>query len=132
MGKKKAKAPSKPRTFASEDEFILFDDYERKKRFVPTPPAMANVMSKLISKRGYAEIQTTSNQRELWEKIAGSRMAAHSRPGKVRGTAWEIFVRNSVLLQEFSFVHSKLVKSLQQECPETKVKSLKFKVGPVE
>jgi predicted nucleic acid-binding Zn ribbon protein len=129
---KKAKTPAKPRVFANEDEFILFDDYERKKRFVPTAPAMANVMSKLMSQRGYAQIQTTTLERELWEKIAGLRIAAHTRPGKIRGSAWEIFVRNSVLLQELSFAHSQLVKKLQQECPETKVKSLKFKVGPVE
>ena len=131
MGKK-AKAPPKPRTFASEDEFILFDDYERKKRFVPTPPGIANVLSKLISKRGYAQVQTTTLEREVWVKVAGPRFATHTRPGKIRGTSWEIFVRNSVVLHELSFAHSQLVMKLRQEWPESKVKSLKFKLGPVE
>lgn len=135
MAKKKAakKTKLKPKSaYATEDEYILFDDFERKKRYLPAVPAMANVMSKLLTQRGYGQIQTTTITRELWNKVAGTKLAAHTRAGKIRGGVWEIFVRNSVVLQELSFQQSQLLTQIQQTESTLKVTRLNFKLGPMD
>ena len=121
-----------PGTFASDDEACLFDDYARKARFISPPPHVADIMSRLLTKRGYANIQQKSSLESVWQAAAGEVLAKHTRPGKISRGTWEITVRNSSLLQELSFQQTQILRAVQQAVPDQKIQKLKFKVGPVE
>jgi predicted nucleic acid-binding Zn ribbon protein len=131
----KAKPKFKPldrAKFATEEEFCLFDDYQRKTRHLPQATAIKESLSRLMSRRGYANVQANLQQQQVWRQVAGERLAAHSRPGNIRGGVWQVVVRNSAVLQELSFQQSQLVQQLATAAADLKVKSFKFKIGPID
>jgi hypothetical protein len=136
-GARRAKAAGRridppPGQYASDEEACLYDDFYRKQRHIPPPQRVADVVSKLLTKRGYANVQQKSELLEVWNKAAGALIAKHTRPGKVTRGTWEIVVRNSSLLQELSFQQTAILRAVQQAVPEQKIQKLKFKVGPIE
>jgi predicted nucleic acid-binding Zn ribbon protein len=115
-----------------EDDDYLLDDYRRRR--VPVRPAkkMADVMSQLLAKRGYAQVQSAAAFDEAWKQAAGKRFAADTRAGNVKRGLLEVTVRNTAVLQELTFLKAKLVKTLGQLVPECKIRDVKFRVGTFE
>jgi hypothetical protein len=61
--------------------------------------------------------------------VAGDQLAARSQTGNVKRGVLEVFVQNSVMLQEFSFQKAKLLKRLQALDCGQKIRDLRFRVG---
>lgn len=112
-----------------EEERDLANDYRRRR--VPIRPAqpIAAVMGQLLAKRGYAQVQAAASCDQAWRSAVGSRFQKDTRPGPVRRGILEITVRNSLILQELTFVKLDLVRKLATLAPEHKIKDLKFRVG---
>lgn len=104
---------------------------QRRPRIRP-PQKMADVLSNLFSKRGYARVIETSDLQDAWHAAAGPKLGGDSRPGLVKRGALEVLVRNSAVLQELTFMKKKLVEKLQVSAAQHKIKDLKFKVGVIE
>ena len=115
-----------------ETERNLHDDYRRKHIRIPPPKPMRDVLSQLLARRGYAQIQTAATCEAAWREAVGEKLAGHTRPGNVRRGVLEVLVRNSSVLQELSFLKTKALKTLNQLVPEHKIKSLRFRVGPLD
>jgi hypothetical protein len=111
-----------------ETERNLHDDYRRKHIRIPPPKPMRDVLSQLLAKRGYAQIQTAA----AWRQAVGDKLAGHTRPGNVRRGILEVLVRNSSVLQELSFVKAKAVKTLTRLIPEQQIKGVRFRVGVID
>jgi predicted nucleic acid-binding Zn ribbon protein len=111
------------------DEQYFHDDYKRKSIRIPPPKAMRDVLSQLLAKRGYAQVQTAATCDAAWREAVGAKLAADTRPGSVRRGVLEILVRNSVSVQELGFMKAKIVKTLTQLIPEQKIRDLRFRVG---
>src|SRR3954454_21058509 len=75
----------------------------------PAKP-MRDVMSQLLAKRGYAQVQTAAGCTAAWREAVGDKLASDTRPGNVRRGVLEVLVRNSVSAQELGFLKSKIVK----------------------
>jgi len=115
-----------------EAERNLHDDYRRKHYRIPPPKPMRDVLSQLLAKRGYAQIQTAATCEAAWRQAVGEKLAGHTRPGSVRRGVLEVLVRNSSVLQELSFVKAKALKTLTKLVPEQQIKSVRFRVGAIE
>ena len=115
-----------------ETERNLHDDYRRKHIRIPPPKPMRDVLSQLLAKRGYAQIQTAATCEAAWRQAVGDKLAGHTRPGNVRRGILEVLVRNSSVLQELSFVKAKAVKTLTRLIPEQQIKGLRFRVGVID
>jgi predicted nucleic acid-binding Zn ribbon protein len=111
------------------DERYFHDDYKRKRIRIPPPKSMGDVLSQLLAKKGYAQVQTAATCDAAWREAVGQKLAADTRPGNVRRGVLEILVRNSVAAQELGFVKAKIVKTLTQLIPEQKIRDLRFRVG---
>src|SRR5215212_9437304 len=112
-----------------EDERNFHDDYRRKQIRIPPPKPMRNVLSQLLAKRGYAQVQTAATCDAAWREAVGAKLAADSRPGNVKRGVLEVLVRNSVTLQELGFVKVKAVKTLAKLIPEQQIRDVRFRVG---
>jgi predicted nucleic acid-binding Zn ribbon protein len=114
------------------DERNLHQDFQRKSvRIRPAKP-MRDVLSQLLAKRGYAQVQTASSCAAAWREAVGEKLAADTLPGNVRRGVLEVLARNSVALQELSFLKVKIVKTLTRLVPEQKITSLRFRVGAMD
>ena len=112
-----------------KDEEYLAQDYRRRR--VPVRPAqpIASVMGQLLAKRGYGQVQAAASCAAAWQQAVGSRFEKDTRCGSVRRGILEVTVRNSLILQELTFLKTQLVKELASLAPQHKITSLKFKVG---
>jgi predicted nucleic acid-binding Zn ribbon protein len=115
-----------------ELERNLHDDYRRKHIRIPPPKPVRDVLSQLLARRGYAQIQTAATCEAAWRQAVGEKLAGHTRPGNVRRGVLEVLVRNSSVLQELSFIKAKAVKTLNQLVPEQQIKGVRFRVGPLD
>jgi predicted nucleic acid-binding Zn ribbon protein len=114
------------------EERNLHLDYQRRAVRLPPPKPMKSVMSQLLAKRGYAQVQTAAGCEAAWRQAVGEQLAGHTRPGNVRRGVLEILVRNSSVLQELSFLKAKAVKTLTKLIPEQQIKDLRFRVGTLD
>jgi predicted nucleic acid-binding Zn ribbon protein len=113
------------------DERYLHDDYQRKSIRIPPPKQMRDVISQLLAKRGYAQVQTAATCEAAWREAVGQKLAADTRPGSVRRGVLEVLVRNPSISSELGFLKAKIVKTLTQLVPEQKIRDLRFRVGTI-
>jgi predicted nucleic acid-binding Zn ribbon protein len=110
----------------------LHNDISRRQRHLRGPQKMADVLSGLFARRGYAQVQAASTCERAWRESVGEKMAKHSRPGNVRRGVLEVTVRNSAVMQELTFQKQTLLAKITGLLPDQKIRDLKFRVGPVE
>jgi hypothetical protein len=116
----------------TDDDHYLQDDYRRKQIRIPPPKTMASVMSQLLAKRGYAQVQTAASCAAAWRDAVGEKLARDTRVGNVSRGVLEVLVRNSSINQELAFLKAKIVKSLALSAPEQKIRNLRIRVGPID
>ena len=96
------------------------------------PQAIGNVLSELMSRRGYARVQSSAAYDAAWREAAGPLAAAYTRIGAVRRGTLEVIVANSTLMQELGFQKNALLQALNALLPDEGIKSLRFKAGTIE
>ena len=93
------------------------------------PQPISAAISEYIARRGFSRVQGNAQLANDWAKVAGERIAAKTKVmGLARGTL-QIGVASSALLNEIaSFHRADLLKKIQAEYPDHKIKDLKFKL----
>ena len=106
---------------------------ERHERWVyaTKPKKIADVVAKLIAKRGYGRHQTDDELAAAWIEAAGPTLAAASRPGKINRGTLEVLVANSIAMQEFTFEKQRILTHLNRTLPNVNIRGLKFRVGQI-
>lgn len=95
------------------------------------PQAMAEVLSELLARRGYARVEASEQLAAAWRETVGVRLADCTLPGRMRGRTLEIVVEDSTLVQEFTFRKAELIRGLNDRLPDQNVRDLRFRVGPL-
>jgi predicted nucleic acid-binding Zn ribbon protein len=93
------------------------------------PQKIADILSRLITQRGYARMQGATVEREIWAEAVGPQIAALSRPGELKRGVLDVYVTSNILIQELGYQKLTLLASLQAKLPQHKITGLKFKVG---
>jgi predicted nucleic acid-binding Zn ribbon protein len=96
------------------------------------PQTIGNVLSELMSRRGYARVQSAAAYDAAWREAAGSLVAEYTRVGTLRRGTLEVIVANSTLVQELGFQKQTLLKTLAQLLPDEGIENLRFRVGNIE
>lgn len=115
-----------------EGEHYLEDDYRRRRVRIPPPKAMGDVMSQLLARRGYAQVQTAAACTAAWRTAVGEKIAASTRAGAVRRGVLEVLVSNSAVMQELAFMKVQLIRRLKDEAPDQQIRDIRFRVGPID
>jgi hypothetical protein len=98
---------------------------------MPGPQRIADVLSELMARRGYARLQSAAAYDEAWCKAAGDLARKHTRVGSLKRGTLEVVVSNSVLIQELMFQKIALVKTLNQLLPGQGIKDVRFRLGAI-
>ena len=96
------------------------------------PQTIGNVLSELMSRRGYARVQSAAAYDAAWREAAGPLVAKYTRVGLLRRGTLEVVVANSTLVQELGFQKRMLLKSLAALLPDDGIENLRFRVGNIE
>jgi predicted nucleic acid-binding Zn ribbon protein len=96
------------------------------------PQPIADVLSRLLSRRGYAQERSAAACVEAWRSAAGDAVARQSRAGGIRGGVLEVLTANSTLVQELTFQKQELLKKLTELLPDQPIRDLRFRVGRIE
>lgn len=116
-----------------DDEIRAIEHLANQRRPKIRPPQkMADVLSSLMSKRGYARVLTTSGLEDAWQAAAGPKLGGDTRAGNIKRGVLEVLVRNSAVLQELTFMKKKLLEKMLASASDHKIKDLRFKVGVFE
>ena len=116
-----------------DDEIEALSHELRQRRWRErAPKKMADVLSELMARRGYAQAETTNERADAWRSAAGEALAAESRPGSVRRGVLEITVRNSSVLQELTFQKKTLLRKMGELVPTHQIRDLRFRVGAID
>lgn len=96
------------------------------------PKPIGDLLSRLMSRKAYAQIQSTDQRAAAWSRVAGAELAANSRAGNVRRGVLDVIARNSIAVQELTFQKKRLVKKMVAELPELKIHDIRFRVGEID
>ena len=96
------------------------------------PKKIGNVVAQVMQRTGYAQAEAARQIDEVWQKAAGEGLARTTRVGKVRRGRLEIMVASSLVMQELTFQKKRLLADVQQELPEMKIESIRFRVGKID
>ncbi len=96
------------------------------------PVSIAEVVSELIARRGFARVRSAEAFEAAWREAAGELMAGYTRVGEVRRGKLEVIVANSTLVQELSFQKPAILRRLGERLPGERIRDLRFRVGPIE
>ena len=96
------------------------------------PQTIGNVLSELMSRRGYARVQSAAAYDGAWREAAGPLVAEYTRVGLLRRGTLEVVVANSTLVQELGFQKRMLLRKLAALLPDEGIENLRFRVGNIE
>ncbi|MBB72887.1 MAG: hypothetical protein CMJ75_00090 [Planctomycetaceae bacterium] len=113
----------------SQDLEILGREIELRRMGFRVPRHVREVMSRHLSRRGYAQIQAVTELQAFWRSVVGPEWAEDSRPGTLRRGVLEVLVRNSTVLQELTFRKHQLLRQLAENEQGVEFKNLRFRVG---
>ncbi|HZZ74001.1 MAG TPA: DUF721 domain-containing protein [Pirellulales bacterium] len=96
------------------------------------PQPISEILSQLLAKRGYARERTCAALTSAWQAAAGEQISTQSRVGEIKRGTLEVFVANSLLLQELTFQKQPILNKLAELVPDQKIKNLRFKVAALD
>ena len=66
---------------------------------------------------------------EIWDRVVGDKIAAHSRPSKIKNGILTVKVTDSIWLQELEFMEERIREKINSELNRENVSKIKFRVG---
>ena len=133
LGRVRPTAAAGEKTMSSDREIdAVCSDIASRQRYRRGAKKISTVINHLMTRRGYARVQTASQWQTAWCEAAGKELAKDSRAGNVRRGVLEVFVRNSAVVQELTFGKRRLIKELTRLNPGQKIRDIRFRIGPID
>ena len=92
------------------------------------PRRIADVLSDLLSQRGYAQVRTSEDCQAAWSKVVGD-LSKFTFAGDVKRGVLQVTVSNSVILQELTFRKRELIEEVAQALPSHRIRDVRFRLG---
>jgi predicted nucleic acid-binding Zn ribbon protein len=89
------------------------------------------VLAQLITARGYGRIQADADFTAAWQKAVGETLAQYTVPGRLKRGVLEVTVSNSIVIQELTFQKQTILAALHEQCPDAKIRDVKFRIGAI-
>lgn len=119
-------------TSDTASDFAARRQREQRRSYARRPKKIGDVVAQVMVARGYGREQSSADVEAAWRTAAGDALAAASRPGKLRRGTLEVWLANSLVMQEVSYQKAELLARLEEQLPDAKIRGLRFRVGAVE
>jgi predicted nucleic acid-binding Zn ribbon protein len=96
------------------------------------PQQMGSVIAGLLARRGYAQVSVRDETQRAWATTVGDDFAGFTRAGNVRRGELEVFVQDSTVLQELTFIKAELLKKIAAALPDRNITKLRLKIGAID
>ena len=104
-----------------------FEDLRKRQRFIPPPPRIDNILSRLMTRTGDARVKSANALESVWSEAAGP-LATATRAGNIRRGVLDVICKNSAVMQELTFQKQMVINQLNQKLEGQTVKDLKLRV----
>jgi predicted nucleic acid-binding Zn ribbon protein len=104
----------------------------RRRFHANEPKKLADVVARIIAKRGLGKDKSNEQLKAAWRAAAGPAIGQQSQAVAVRRGKLEVLVASSLLMQEIGFHRPRILAELQQKFPEAKITDLKLRVGQIQ
>jgi predicted nucleic acid-binding Zn ribbon protein len=102
---------------------------ERKRRYEPQP--IGEVLNELAARYGLGQSLALEQLQEAWNETVGPDIAPFTKAVGIKGGQLEVVVAASVWVQELNYQKDDLMAGLRERMPKSKIRGLRFKVGPI-
>ena len=99
--------------------------------YAQQPKKVAEVISQVVQRRGYAQVRNLGEWNDAWQVAAGDAFAAVTEVGQLRRGVLEVTAANSLVMQELGFEKERILQELQTARPDAGLKQLRFRVGKI-
>ena len=115
-----------------DDPQEIIKEIAARQRFGRKPKRIADILSRLVAKKGYGRLQATAQFQEAWAEAVGPDLAKLSKPGRLLRGTLEITVRNSTVSQELQFNKQQVLVKLQASVTDCSIQDIRFRVGIID
>ena len=126
------KKKHRQRISKGDDPEGVIEELAARQRFGRAPKRMADILSRLIARKGYGRLQSTAVFEEAWKTAVGELLAGQSRPGSVRRGTLEVIVQNSAVAQELQFNKQQVLGKLKKLVSDYVIHDIRFRVGAID
>ena len=89
---------------------------------------IGTLVDQVLARRGYVDTLANEQIMHSLEKELGQALANECQVGKLRRGSLQIFVGDSVMMQELNFRKRQILRRLQRDLPGSRIEDLRFKV----
>ncbi len=107
----------------------LHQDVARRQYYQKGPQRIADTLSTLMARRGYAQVEVVGQRVEAWNAAVGDPLCRHTRVGNIRRGVLEVVVDNSAVLQELTFRKQELIQKLSAALADQQIREVRFRIG---
>lgn len=96
---------------------------------VGAPKQIGSLISQLMARRGYAQVMAAEGLQAALDLEVGPALAAAVKVGNIKRGVLNIYVRDSVTMQELAFRKRGLLKKLQASQADRVITDLRFHIS---
>lgn len=93
------------------------------------PKKVSDILGRLLARKGYAQQISTSEVQTVWQNLIPLQWQEQTQVGNLNRGTLEIVVTSTVLRQRLEFERQNLLKQIQQQLPQNKIKEIRFRIG---
>ena len=120
---------SDEQTYEEEDFSNASELVAKRRRYFRRPKRPADLLGQLMSRKGFAQQESTNDLTKVWNSLVGESLKDKTRVGLLQRNVLEIYVSSSAVNQQLTFQKAQLVKQLQKHLPKDNIKDIRFKIG---
>ena len=94
----------------------------------PCVRRIGSIVGQLISRRGYAQVSANEAIQQLIVSEVGQDLGAGLMVGNLRQGVLQVYASDSATLQELNFRKRAILRCLQRELADSKIKDLRFRI----
>lgn len=118
--------------YADEDLRAAANYVEQRRYRRRREQRIADVIGRLLARRGYAQVDATVQLDKHWSQLVGEPLSSFSRPAALRRGVLTVAARNSMTVQELTIRKQELLNRIQKSEFGQAIKDLRFRVSSFE
>ncbi len=107
------------------------ESFERLRRPERRPKSSAQLISRLIARRGFSQIESNEELRTAWNEIVPRELVAKTQATVIKRGTLQVVANSSAAIQQLTFTQKELLRRMQEKLPQAGIRALKFRTGRI-